>query len=378
MFFTNMARTVNLRDPSENLEVFVRLDGSLKKIWDERLRFRPFYPSVELTDNGLMFGAGTQLAPLRNDNSGAPGLDAVRDRDRILALLSAAYGRPVPFDAMRHIEGASDAWRRGDKALANIRLAYARLPRFERHEDAYPLFLAASLLKAGFSPRYLMRQSAFDATALDIEKYNPDEPRVPAGSGRESGWWTTDDSTTASDGQSGSYVQFASEDSEEEAKRKEDEKELPDAERRALNAAPRKEDVEEGYGIPLLRPLIEEGEAPAQKPNGAPQTGATSSKSLARALEAAGERRTDGTAAHHIVARLASDAAAAREVLHKYGIGLDDAENGVFLPTDQHMRLHTREYYRAINGALASAKSREETIRLLRSIGLSLRAKRFP
>lgn len=237
----------------------MRLDGSLKKIWDERLRFRPFYPSVELTDNGLMFGAGTQLAPLRNDNSGAPGLDAVRDRDRILALLSAAYGRPVPFDAMRHIEGASDAWRRGDKALANIRLAYARLPRFERHEDAYPLFLAASLLKAGFSPRYLMRQSAFDATALDIEKYNPDELRVPAGSGRESGWWTTDDWTAASDGQSGSYIQFASEDSDEEAKRKEDEKELPEAERRALNAAPRKEDVEEGGGIPLPRPLVDEG-----------------------------------------------------------------------------------------------------------------------
>lgn len=237
----------------------MRADGSLQKIWDERLQSRPFYASVELTDNGLMFGAGTQLAPLRKGNSGACGLDLGRDGDRVLALLAVAYRRPVYFDILRHVEGASTEWQRGDKALANIRLAYARLPRFERREDAYPLFLAASLLKAGFSPQYLMRQSAFDATALDIEKYNPDEPRIPAGSGQKSGRWTDDAVTTDEQwvvDHHGS-IQLAAEDSEDE-KRREDEKELPEAERRALNVSPRKEDVEEGGGIPLQRPLIED------------------------------------------------------------------------------------------------------------------------
>jgi hypothetical protein len=36
-----------------------------------------------------------------------------------------------------------------------------------------------------------MRALGFPRAAWDIEKYNPDQPRVPAGSGRESGQWTT-------------------------------------------------------------------------------------------------------------------------------------------------------------------------------------------
>lgn len=159
----------------------MRADGSLKKIWDERLQARPFYASVALTDDGLMFGAGTVLAPMRKDGSGAFRLDVARDRDRILALLGAAFGRPAPLSVLRHIEGASSEWRRGDKVLANIRLDYTRLPRFERRDDAYPLFLAASLLKSGFSPHYLMQQSGFDGAAQDLDKYNPSEPRVACG-----------------------------------------------------------------------------------------------------------------------------------------------------------------------------------------------------
>jgi hypothetical protein len=173
---------------------------------------------------------------------------------RILALLGAAYGRSVPVGVLRHIEGASTEWRRGDKALANIRLAYAQLPRFERREDAYLLFLAASLLKSGFSPRYLMQQSVFDSAARDFDKYNSSEPRVPAGSGRESGWWTTDDTTTTD---ANHNIQFAAEDAEDE-ERREKEKDLPETERRAFREPPRKEDVEEGQGLSLQRPLVDE------------------------------------------------------------------------------------------------------------------------
>jgi hypothetical protein len=200
-----------------------------------------------------MFGAGTVLAPMRKDPSGTSGVDVARDRDRVLALLGAAFGRPVPVGVLRHIEGASTEWRRGDKALANIRLAYAQLPRFERRDDAYPLFLAASLLKSGFSPRYLMQQSGFDLPAVDLDKYSPSEPRVPAGSGREGGRWTTDDAA-ATDAHN---IQLAAEDSEDEEKR-EDEKDLPEAERRSFGIAPRKEDVEEGQGLSLPRPLAED------------------------------------------------------------------------------------------------------------------------
>ncbi len=84
---------------------------------------------------------------------------------------------------------------------------------------------------------------------------------MPPGSGRTSGRWTTDDAATTeqSDSEAHSYIHLAGEDSEEDEPRQ-DEKDLPDAERRALRAPPRKEDVEEGGGIPLQRPLVEESD----------------------------------------------------------------------------------------------------------------------
>ena len=54
-------------------------------------------------------------------------------------------------------------WRRGDKALANVRLAFARIPRLDDRSDAYRLFLAEELLDAGMSPAALMKGLGFDA-----------------------------------------------------------------------------------------------------------------------------------------------------------------------------------------------------------------------
>jgi hypothetical protein len=57
-----------------------------------------------------------------------------------------------------------------------------------------------------------------------------------------------------------------------------------------------------------------------------------SSRVLGRALEAAGHFRPPSSAAHHIVAGTAKIAADARAALRRFGIALDDAVNGVFLP----------------------------------------------
>jgi hypothetical protein len=73
--------------------------------------------------------------------------------------------------------------------LAQIHLAFLGLPKIDEI-DAYRLFLAGTALEKGASPRDLMKALGFPR-ARDIEKYNPDQPRVPAGSGRESGKWTT-------------------------------------------------------------------------------------------------------------------------------------------------------------------------------------------
>ncbi|WP_161607299.1 hypothetical protein [Methyloferula stellata] len=63
------------------------------------------------------------------------------------------------------------------------------MPRVVDAADAYRLFLAEELLDQGTSPRALMKALGFDTAALDLIRYDPNQPRVPAGNGRESGRW---------------------------------------------------------------------------------------------------------------------------------------------------------------------------------------------
>ena len=153
----------------------------------------------------------------------------------------------------------------GEKALAHFELAYARLPRFETREDAKSLFYADGFLRLGVSPYALMLARGLNTGQLDLLKYSATQPRVPAGSGRESGRWTSADNNSGMGTQG--YTHLAAEDSEE--KRREDEKDLPEAERRALRESPRKEDVEEGRGIPLQTPLVDVGHSDTRPVKGA-------------------------------------------------------------------------------------------------------------
>ncbi len=107
-----------------------------------------------------------------------------------------------------------------------------------------------------------------------------------------------------------------------------------------------------------------------------------SSRALGRALEAAGHVRPPGAAAHHIVAGGARAAAPARTVLQRFGIGINDAVNGVFLPATRaapnpagaavHSTLHTRLYYQTINRRLAQATTRQEVLDVLQAIRRAL------
>jgi hypothetical protein len=109
-----------------------------------------------------------------------------------------------------------------------------------------------------------------------------------------------------------------------------------------------------------------------------------SPRALARALEKAGHTRPKGAAVHHIVAANAKNAKPARKLLRKFGIGLDDAVNGVFLPATRkspnstgaavHSTLHTKEYYKIVNQMLEKAKSKADAEGILRRIHHSLLA----
>jgi len=165
--------------------------GAAPERFEKRLRSRSMSRAAEIGDHGLVLGAGTLLVRMTRDAFGLPVLALDEDRERLFALLAAACGRVASSDVQRHVHGASTYWRRGEKALANIRLAFAQIPRIDEGSDAYRLFLAEELLDEGMSARELTKALGFEAPP-ELEKFDPDQPRVPAGSGRASGRWTSD------------------------------------------------------------------------------------------------------------------------------------------------------------------------------------------
>ena len=135
--------------------------------------------NLEITHEGLLLGAGTLLA----------GLALAGEEARILALLSAAFACAVSPQILDILGKAIALWKGGEKFRAQLHLTCARLPPLTE-EQAFALCAADELLKEGMTPRALMKGLGLDPAPLDaLEKYAPDQPRVPAGSGRASGRW---------------------------------------------------------------------------------------------------------------------------------------------------------------------------------------------
>jgi hypothetical protein len=76
---------------------------------------------------------------MASDHCATERLALEDDRKRFFALLSIVGGRCVPTEILHHIKAASLDWQRGDKALANLRLAFAGFPRLKDPSDAYRL-----------------------------------------------------------------------------------------------------------------------------------------------------------------------------------------------------------------------------------------------
>src|SRR5215472_17455744 len=91
--------------------------------------------------------------------------------------------------------------------MAAMGIAMAKLPRvFEPTDAARRLFIADGLIATGVDPRDIWKALDFDASRLDaIEKFDPDEARVPAGSGKPSGEWTSS-GAAGGDGTNGGAV----------------------------------------------------------------------------------------------------------------------------------------------------------------------------
>lgn len=158
--------------------------------WRAVGRFRGLHASMSLEKDGLVLGAKTLL--VKRDCDGALALGG--EETRLLTLLAVAYGYPLPLSLLDTIRKASKYARAGDEGMAAMLIALARMPRLRDPADAARrLFIADGLMEDGISPRDIWTALDFDPAPLDeLEKYyNPNEPRVPSGSGRSSGEWTS-------------------------------------------------------------------------------------------------------------------------------------------------------------------------------------------
>jgi hypothetical protein len=160
--------------------------AAFRQSFDARRRYLPFEAVPVLKDTGLVLGHGSLLVHMGRTRAGAPKLMLQRDETRLLALLGAAYGRQMSPRLMHRVARASEQWARGETALAQIELAFARWPRLRTSEDAFRLFLAEEVLAQGMSPHDLAAALGFDPALL---KYDSDQPRQNAGHGKESGEW---------------------------------------------------------------------------------------------------------------------------------------------------------------------------------------------
>ena len=157
----------------------------LRQQWRARRAPPNFQEALCFKADRLELGAGTVLAK-------ANAADRDQDDQRLTALLSVAYGPVVAAGALGHVRAAIARRKAGDVAAADLHLALSRLDRLRHPEDASRrLFMADGLMRGGVSPHAIMEVLRGGAGHADLVKYNADQPRVPAGSGRPSGEWTT-------------------------------------------------------------------------------------------------------------------------------------------------------------------------------------------
>jgi hypothetical protein len=112
------------------------LEG-LRAEHSKRIRRQPVHRVMTINENGLVLGAGTVLAS--TDRPAGPTAGLALDEpaeERLLALLAAAYGRPVERRVLGNIRRASQYCRDGHQHLAAIELALSGLPPLTGEREA--------------------------------------------------------------------------------------------------------------------------------------------------------------------------------------------------------------------------------------------------
>jgi hypothetical protein len=163
----------------------------LSKAWRARRAAVPLRAAMSFVPEGLVLGAGTVLASAEA-NDGGVVIRLGGHEARLATLLAAAHLRAPTPRALNHIRKAAERWVEGDNGLAEIHLALSGVAALDA-QGAQRLFLADGLLEAGIGPDAIVR--ALDLSPSFREPLDKDyrtQLRVPKGSGRPSGQWTTD------------------------------------------------------------------------------------------------------------------------------------------------------------------------------------------
>jgi hypothetical protein len=252
----------------------------LDQDWRDGGLSRPFHRAMTFTQGGLVLGRGTLLAAFAKEGGGkgwrgTSHLTLDGHETRVLSLLTVAYGEPVAENVIEKIRRAGELWCADEKMLAQLHLIFIGLPKIDE-TDAYRLFLAGKALEKGFNPSDLMKALGFPHTARNFKKYNPDQPRVSAGSGRESGRWTSGGASGAGsvsdDSELGSVADIilASQDKKDGKDKADD---ILNRERELLGEEPPKQELEHGRPIepgPTMIPAFSPPRSVLRGDNAAP------------------------------------------------------------------------------------------------------------
>jgi hypothetical protein len=106
-----------------------------------------------------------------------------------MAVLALLMGGPSRFMCWPRC-GAQRSLERGRQSARPYTSGFAGLPPCDDMDLALRLFVADELIEAGATPATLMKAQNFDPAPLNLLKFNPAQPRWPAGNGRNSGEWS--------------------------------------------------------------------------------------------------------------------------------------------------------------------------------------------
>jgi hypothetical protein len=139
-------------------------DAFERDYWHDRRVGRPLHREMTFTQAGLALGRCTILAKFEREGRAAGGLALDGNEARLLSLLTATYREPLAGGVIEKIRRAGEYWRAGEKALAQIHLAFLGLPKIDE-TGAYRIFLAETALEKGVSPSELMKALGFPRRA---------------------------------------------------------------------------------------------------------------------------------------------------------------------------------------------------------------------